>query len=736
MEYLQIAIDNPVTATDRLFTYRCPKGAAQIGDEVQIPFGGGNHLIRGWVFGIEKNPDCEMEKVKEIRRVTGHRLTEENVALCRFMRREFLCRYYDAIACFLPEGKRALRQWLDVEEPLKARAFLETGRKGKKQEALLRLLLEKGPLPRTALKEEYGFDYSVMKALAEKGLVRISQKRIRRDPARHMENEESDVKKLTFQQSACLEAIEESMEKESFDGFLLYGVTGSGKTEIYIRTVETCLKKGKTAMILVPEISLTGQTIRRIRGRFGNEEVAVLHSRLSRGERFDEWCRIKEGEASIVIGARSALFAPLERIGAIIVDEEHESSYKSDYSPKYDTRVVARERARLNGAVLILGSATPSVESYYQAEKGSLKLLKMSKRYNQVPLPQIQVCDMRKELAAGNRSVFSRALYRETKACLERGEQIILFLNRRGYSSFVSCRSCGYVMKCPHCGVSMTYHKKDARVVCHFCEYRQPAPRVCPQCGSPYIKDFGIGTEKVEELCRQLFPQGAVDRLDLDTTRTRGGAERVLEAFRKGKTQILVGTQLVAKGLDFKHVGLVGVIAADITLNIPDYRSSERAFQLITQAAGRAGRGDRQGRVVLQTYQPEHYALWAACRQDYEGFYREEIQLRQVMDYPPFTQLIQLLFTGESEEKTRRAAENFCQRYRALSPGLEGGLLGPGPCHVIKNRGRYRYQALIKCKEEEKQDCFGLIQKIKIEMAGNDFRDCYVSVDVNPYSMA
>jgi len=431
-----------------------------------------------------------------------------------------------------------------------------------------------------------------------------------------------DIEQLTDEQRRALEQIAEPIEKHEHDRFLIHGVTGSGKTEVYIRAAEKVLDKGRGVIILVPEISLTGQITERFLGRFGEDSVAILHSRLSAGERYDQWSKIKKGQVRIVIGARSAVFAPVENLGLIVVDEEHESTYKSDFTPKYDTVEVAIKRLQDadNRGVLILGSATPSVVSYSRGEEGIYKIIKMTKRYNETELPQTEIVDMRQELKDGNRFILSRRLCDEMNAELEAGRQVMLFLNRRGYSTFVSCRECGYVAKCPTCGLSLTYHKGDGTLSCHYCGYSEKAPEKCPECGSKYVRYFGSGTEKVEDFVREMFPGYATERIDLDSIKQRGELKKKLKDFEKGKTRILIGTQLIAKGLDFRNVGLVGIVSADVTLNIPDFRSPERAFQLITQASGRAGRGDMKGKVIIQTYDPEHYAVSMAAGNDYEAF--------------------------------------------------------------------------------------------------------------------
>ena len=444
--------------------------------------------------------------------------------------------------------------------------------------------------------------------------------------------------------------------------FLLHGVTGSGKTEVFIRLVRATLARGRTAMILVPEIALTPQMVSWFRGRFG-AVAAVLHSRLSAGERFDEWRRIRRGDARVVIGARSAVFAPCENLGLIVVDEEHESTYLSDRHPRYDARQVAARRCDNEGATLLLASATPSILSFAKARRGDYTLLEMPHRVMNRPLPQVEVVDMRKELESGNRSVFSGVLLRALQTCMRRGEQAMLLMNRRGYNSFVSCRSCGHVMKCPNCDVSLTYHVQggDGQLHCHYCGHAEPPPQVCPACGSRYIRYFGAGTQKVEEELRRLFPGVGVARMDIDTTSGKDGHQRLLDEFRSGRARVLVGTQMIAKGLDFPRVTLVGVVAADMTLNLPDYRARERTFQLLTQVAGRAGRGEIPGQVVIQTYKPEDPVIQSAAAQDYRAFFQEEFDRRRTGLYPPFTIMARLLVEAEQEQHAKDTAERLYQ---------------------------------------------------------------------------
>lgn len=543
------------------------------------------------------------------------------------------------------------------------------------------------------------------------------------------------------QQQAAVAQLTQALRGEG-GRFLLHGVTGSGKTEVYIRAIRETLESGRTAIVLVPEISLTPQMVNWFRARFGGD-AAVLHSRLSDGERFDEWRRIRRGGARVVIGARSAVFAPLQNLGMIIVDEEHESSYQSDKRPRYDARDIARWRAEHHGGVLLLGSATPSLATYMKVMPGvrpvnRLTLLEMTERVKGRPLPEVRVVDMREELVNGNRSIFSGALIEGMRETLHEGRQVILFLNRRGYAHFVSCRSCGYVEKCEHCDVSLTFHMEEQLLKCHYCGFTKRMPTACPQCASRFIKQFGAGTQKVEEEVRARFPGVPVARMDMDTTSAKGAHERILGAFRRGETRVLVGTQMIAKGLDFPNVTLVGVVAADMTLHVPDYRSVERTFQLLTQVAGRAGRADFPGRVIVQTYDPEHYGIRLAARQDYRAFYFEEERVRRRALYPPFTVLARLLVSSKDGERAKNTAEALEKQlgawleqvperrrdvvqYRALEAPLK--LL----------RGEARYMVFIKMYARGASD--EIVSQME-ELEQQEYEPgVRVELEVNPVSM-
>ena len=541
--------------------------------------------------------------------------------------------------------------------------------------------------------------------------------------------------KLTLEQKNAAEIIKKSIAEEKNDIFLIHGVTSSGKTEVYFEAMEECLKIGKTAIMLVPEISLTKQVIERVAGRFGKEKIAVLHSGLTARERTDEWERIRKGEAHIVIGARMGVFAPLENICVIVLDEEHESTYKSDMTPKYDTVEVAAKRQMTNKGVLLLGSATPSVSSYERAKKGIYRLIELKERYNGTPLPKVELIDMRKELKSGNTSIFSSALKNSIGDALKNREQIILLQNRRGYSNFVSCRECGAVMKCPSCELSLVYHKKTNRMLCHYCGRGYAVPKTCPSCNSRYIKYFGIGTEQVEEAVKSTFPEAKVERLDIDAISDRTELDRILNNFSKRETDILVGTQLVAKGLDFDNVGVVGVISADTSLNLPDYRAEERTFQLITQVAGRSGRGDKRGIVIVQSYEPDNFALKTAKEHDYSAFFEKEAGIREIMEYPPFGDIIMVNFTSTDEKSAMDVAEE-CRNYFINAVGSENQkrVLSPKNASNFKTEDAFRTCLIIKAPQGKRNEWVFYIDEFR-NVSIKTKPEVTINIDVNPYSV-
>ena len=557
------------------------------------------------------------------------------------------------------------------------------------------------------LKEKASVTDSPIHTLLQKGILVEQRRQEKRDVFQLEDYTPTQPFYPTPEQAQALALLREEEQKEGKRPILLHGVTGSGKTEIYMQLIEHVIMEGKQAIVLVPEISLTPQIMERFISRFG-KRVSVTHSRLSLGERLDQWRKARDGEISIIIGPRSALFMPFSNLGVIVMDECHESSYISDVTPKYHTREVARKLSELTGALLVMGSATPDIDSYHRAVTGEFLLLQLKERTKGSRLPEVFVTDMRKELEDGNRSAFGLPLQQAIRENLEKGQQTMLFLNRRGYSTFVSCRKCGEVLTCPSCNVSYTYHASDKALVCHYCGKEVPMPKTCPSCGSHYIRYFGTGTQKIEEETRRLFPEASVLRMDADTTTGKNGHARILELFGKGKVDILIGTQMIAKGHDFPNVTLVGILAADLSLNLGTYQAAENCFQLITQAAGRAGRGEFAGRVFIQTYQPENHAIRMAAAQDYEGFYQEEILLRQAMEYPPFSHIFSVLITGEMEQEVILAAQRLGAFMNHYAERAGCTVVGPAPATLPKFRGEFRWQIFAKGTDAERLKAFAL----------------------------
>lgn len=557
------------------------------------------------------------------------------------------------------------------------------------------------------LKEKASVTDSPIHTLLQKGILVEQRRQEKRDVFQLEDYTPTQPFYPTPEQAQALALLREEEQKEQKRPILLHGVTGSGKTEIYMQLIEHVIMEGKQAIVLVPEISLTPQIMERFISRFG-KQVSVTHSRLSLGERLDQWRKARDGEISIIIGPRSALFMPFSNLGVIVMDECHESSYISDVTPKYHTREVARKLSELTGALLVMGSATPDIDSYHRAVTGEFLLLQLKERTKGSRLPEVFVTDMRKELEDGNRSAFGLPLQQAIRENLEKGQQTMLFLNRRGYSTFVSCRKCGEVLTCPSCNVSYTYHASDKALVCHYCGKEVPVPKICPSCGSHYIRYFGTGTQKIEEETRRLFPEASVLRMDADTTTGKNGHARILELFGKGKADILIGTQMIAKGHDFPNVTLVGILAADLSLNLGTYQAAENCFQLITQAAGRAGRGELPGQVFIQTYQPENHAIRMAAAQDYEGFYQEEILLRQAMEYPPFSHIFFVLITGEMEQEVILAAQRLGAFMNHYAERAGCTVVGPAPAPLPKFRGEFRWQIFAKGTDAERLKAFVL----------------------------
>ncbi|OPJ56904.1 primosomal protein N' [Alkalithermobacter paradoxus] len=567
-----------------------------------------------------------------------------------------------------------------------------------------------------------------IKSLEEKKFIKIEKINYYRKPTISYKVDKKDII-LNEEQIYAVNLLKNSIYKEDKKPFLLHGVTGSGKTEIYLEIIDEMLRNGKDSIVLVPEISLTPQTIARFKNRF-NDTIAVFHSKLSKGERHDEYRRVKEGNVKIVIGARSAIFAPCNNLGIVIIDEFHESSYKSDVSPKYNTIEVAKRLCKETNSILLLGSATPPIEEYYKCETGQYSKIELKNRANKNQMPEIQVVDMKEELNIGNKSIFSRALFDEISENLRNGNQTILFLNRRGYASFVSCRKCAYLFKCSNCDISLTYHKNTHSGKCHYCGYEVNIPKECPSCNSLYLKEFGIGTEKIQEEVKKYFPDARILRMDKDTTAKKGSHEDILNKFKNKEADILIGTQMISKGLDFPYVTLVGILSADMILNFPDFKSSEKTFQIISQVSGRAGRADLSGKVILQSYDVDHYSIQYAKNHDYKGFYNEEIKIRKIFNYKPFNSLMSIVVTGKNEKNVIKNIQKIYDGivYLLRKRGIEDFefILGPNPCPISKINMNYRWQILLKDLNIEIKLLKGIIKYICVQK-----RDAFLDSDIN-----
>ena len=714
----QVIVDIVHENVAHTFTYRVPEGMAlSEGQRVEVPFG--PRKKEGVVVALTERCDLPPERLKDIIAPLEDypAILPCLLTLARRMAENAHCPLAETLRLMLPAEMRGGRVQVKQQPvarlaipPEQAEEAIAAQGRSQKRRALLNLLRDGVPHPVGEMKLVVREPLESLRQLAAAGLVELWQQEVLRRPGGGMSAPVPNPE-LTPSQREALEIILPELEHGT-GRFLLHGVTGSGKTEVFIRLVRRAIEMGKSAMILVPEIALTPQMVDWFRARFG-PVAAVLHSRLSAGERFDEWRRIRRGDARVIIGARSAVFAPTENLGLIVVDEEHETTYLSDRHPRYDAREVAQWRCEEEGATLLLASATPSILSFAKARRGDYTLVEMPTRVLNRPMPEVEIVDMRQELEQGNRSVLSGRLVSALRDCLRRGQQAMLLMNRRGYNAFISCRSCGHVMKCPNCDVSLTYHVQggDGQLHCHYCGHAEPPPQVCPACGSRYIRYFGAGTQKVEEELRRLFPGVGVARMDIDTTSGKDGHQRLLDEFRSGRARVLVGTQMIAKGLDFPRVTLVGVVAADMTLNLPDYRSRERTFQLLTQVAGRAGRGELPGQVIIQTYKPEDPTILASSRQDYRAFFEEEFARRRTGLYPPFTILARLLVESSAEAAAREHAQALHRRCEALLDSHPAWkkrtlLMRLDQPSVTILRGKSRWQILFKLLVHKETEAF------------------------------
>lgn len=705
--YANIIIDITHEKLDKVFQYSIPPeldGALEVGMEVVVPFGRGNKETNGYVVGFSGDTDYDPARIKAVLGKTEHSVAIESrlVALAAWMKEYYGGTMIQALRTVLPvkrrervKKKRRVRLLLGEEEG-KRQLSLYLHKNQKARARVLAGLLDQPQQDYDLIIHKLNVTLPVIRALEEQGVLKVESEDQLRNPVKYRRSGRQEVS-FTAEQDAAVRTFWEDYRRGVRGAYLLYGVTGSGKTEVYMEMIERVVKTGRQAIVLIPEIALTYQTVLRFYGRFG-DRVSILNSRLSAGERYDQIERIRRGEVDVMIGPRSVLFAPFPALGLIVMDEEHEPAYKSEKAPRYHARETALERARIEGASVVLGSATPSMEAFYRCRNGTCTLLELKNRAAAQSLPDVYTIDMREELKHGNRSILSDRLKGLVADRLRKKEQVMLFLNRRGYAGFVSCRSCGYVVKCPHCDVSLSAHR-NGKMVCHYCGYEQPSIRKCPKCGSGYVGGFRAGTQQIEDLVKQTFPGSRVLRMDFDTTRMKDGHEKILSAFSNGEADILIGTQMIVKGHDFPNVTLVGILAADLSLYSNDYRSAERTFQLLSQASGRAGRGKKKGEVVIQTYSPEHYSIQMAARQDYEGFYEEEMNYRRLMGYPPVSQLLAVWMTGSEEEHLKKAALYLKEFAVRINKDGRLSVIGPSAPYVSKVSDQYRQILYIKSEE-------------------------------------
>ena len=742
----QVIINSNVKNLNRIFDYNVPsemQGTICVGDRVLVPFGNKKTYEEGFIVGLKENTQYKVKDIAKIQE--GIKLTEENIDLAKLMARRYFCNISDCIKLMLPPG--TLNKNIDSRVKDKTLNFVYLKKdieeieedienkiiKSEKQKRVLNFLIQNEGIQTTELEIITDTTNAVLKALEKKEYIEIIEEKVERNPFLNKDIKPTKKLKLTEEQQDAFNKIDKTINNNENKEFLLYGVTGSGKTEIYLQLIEKIIQKNKTAIVLVPEISLTPQMVERFIARFGQEKIAVLHSKLSIGERYDQWNKIKNGECKIVIGARSAIFAPIQNLGLIIIDEEHDSSYKSETNPRYNAKELAGYMAKKNNIPLVLGSATPDISTYYKAENNKIEMLKLTKRANESNLPKVDVIDLREELANGNRSILSRKLYEEIEKNLKDKKQTILFLNRRGYSTFVMCRDCGYTVKCKNCNITMTYHIKTNKLKCHYCGHEEKNLTECPECHSKNIKYFGTGTQRLEEDINKIFPEATTIRMDIDTVTRKNSHEEILNKFKNDNINILIGTQMVVKGHHFPNVTLVGVIAADSSLYIEDYRANERTFQILTQVAGRAGREKLPGRVIIQTYNPDNFAIECSKKQNYDEFYETEIELRKQLKYPPFCDIISIGLTDTDNNKIKNVSEKL---YNNISRTIKNekmdfNIYKPLPCPIDKIKNKYRWRIILKGKLNNK--IINIINK-SIEQVNS--KTTRIIVDTNPTNLA
>ena len=741
----QVIINSNVKDLNKIFDYNVPNnmlGTICVGDRVQVPFGRGKKTEEGFIIGFKDTSEFNVKDIIKIQ--DGIRLTKENIELAKLMARRYFCNISDCIKLMLPPGTATK----NIDNRIKDKTLnfvylkkeieeieddIDNGIiKSDKQKRVLNFLIQNEGIQTTDLEAITDTTSAVLKALEKKEYIEIIEEKVERNPFINKKVEPTKKLQLTSEQKKAFDEINESIQNNKNKEYLIYGVTGSGKTEIYLQLIDEILKKNKTSIVLVPEISLTPQMVDRFIARFGEKKIAVLHSKLSIGERYDQWNKIKNGECKIVIGARSAIFAPVQNLGLIIIDEEHDSSYKSETSPRYNAKELAGFIAKQNNIPLVLGSATPDICSFYKAQTGNIELITLTKRANKSSLPKVEVVDLRQEMANGNRSILSVKLYSAIEENIKNKKQTILFLNRRGFSTFVMCRDCGYTVKCKNCNITMTYHSKGNKLKCHYCGHEQKNLVECPECKSKNIKYFGTGTQKLEDEINKLFPTATIIRMDVDTVTKKNSHEEILNKFKNDNIDILIGTQMIVKGHHFPNVTLVGVIAADNSLYIEDYRANERTFQILTQVAGRAGRDKLPGKVIIQTYNPENFAIECSQKQDYNIFYDTEIELRKQLKYPPFCDIISIGLTDIDEYKIGKIAEAIYNNLNILinKYNIKLVVYKPLPCPIDKIKNKYRWRIILKGKLNNK-----IIDIINMAIEKTNNKTTRVIVDTNPTNL-
>lgn len=740
-KFANIIVDISLEKLDKTFQYLIPEELQEelsVGMAVEIPFGKGSRLVQGYILEITDKPEFDLDRMKAVKGPAKKQMVIESsmIQLAWWMKENYGSTMIQALKTVLP-----IKKTVQIKEKKYVRLLLTKEEAEEKSElfrqknysARLRLLeaLMKTPvLDSQMLTEGLHISNPVLKAFEEQGIIEIKKQQEQRNPVGQSESTQKEIL-LNEEQSNVVFHILQNYDCGELSPCLIHGITGSGKTEVYLELIAGMITRGKQAIVLIPEIALTYQTVFRFSRRFGNR-VSVINSRLSAGERFDQFERAKNGEIDIMIGPRSALFTPFQRLGLIIVDEEHETSYKSESIPKYHARETAVKRAQIQNALVVLGSATPSLEAYYRAVSGEYHLYRIKNRYAKSVLPDVDIVDLREELKKGNHSMISGLLKNKITDRLKKKEQVLLFLNRRGYAGFVSCRACGFVMKCPHCDISLASHN-NGKLICHYCGYETGQVKLCPRCSSRYIGGFKAGTQQIEELVKKEYPEARILRMDADTTKTKQGHQKILEIFSNQGADILIGTQMIVKGHDFPNVTLVGILAADMSLYADDYHAQERTFQLLTQAAGRAGRGTKPGEVVIQTYSPEHYAVRFAAEQNYEAFYEEEIGYRALMGYPPVFHLLAVLVSSEEENAGTKAAEALKRKAETEMRDTDIQMIGVADAKISRLNDRYR--KVIYFKQEHLSVLVQVKNLLEEFMQGNDsFLEVSVQFDFNPVS--